>query len=72
MSYRLSYENDVLHVEIIDDGAWLPERCRAGVGLLSLHERTEELGGTCELAQMPEGGTRVRACLPLLKHDQQR
>jgi signal transduction histidine kinase len=68
----LSCENDVLHVEIIDDGVGLPERYRAGVGLLSLHERAVELGGTCEIAHMPEGGTRVLACLPRLLHDQQR
>jgi signal transduction histidine kinase len=68
----LSCENDLLHVEVIDDGVGLPESYRAGVGLLSLRERAAELGGTCEIAQMPEGGTCVRASLPLLKHDQQR
>lgn len=67
----LSCENDLLHVEVIDDGVGLPESYRAGVGLLSLRERAAELGGTCEIARMPEGGTCVRACLPLLKRDQQ-
>ncbi len=67
----LSCENDLLHVEVTDDGIGLPESYRAGVGLLSLRERAAELGGTCEIAPMPEGGTRVLACLPLLKHDQQ-
>jgi signal transduction histidine kinase len=66
----LSCENDLLHVEVIDDGIGLPESYRAGVGLLSLRERTAELGGTCKIARMPEGGTCVQACLPLLKHDQ--
>jgi signal transduction histidine kinase len=67
----LSCENDLLHVEVTDDGIGLPESSRAGVGLLSMRERAAELGGTCEIALMPEGGTCVRACLPLLKHDQQ-
>jgi len=67
----LSCENDLLHVEVIDDGIGLPESYRAGVGLLSLRERAAELGGTCEIAQMPEGGTCVRACLPASVHDQQ-
>jgi signal transduction histidine kinase len=66
----LSCENDLLQVEVIDDGVGLPESYRAGVGLLSLRERALELGGTCEIAPMPEGGTCVRAGLPLLKHDQ--
>jgi len=68
---RLSCEQDMLHVEVSDDGIGLPERYRAGVGLLSIRERTAELGGTCEIAQMPEGGTCVRACLPRLLHEQQ-
>ena len=36
----------------------------AGVGLLSLRERAEELGGRCEVACPPTGGTTVRAVLP--------
>jgi signal transduction histidine kinase len=65
----LSCENDLLHVEVTDDGIGLPESFRAGVGLLSLRERAAELGGTCKIAQLPEGGTCVQACLPLLKYD---
>jgi signal transduction histidine kinase len=67
----LSCENDLLHVEVTDDGIGLPESYRAGVGLLSLRERAAELGGTCKIAQLPEGGTCVQACLPLLQHDHQ-
>ncbi len=67
----LACENDTLQIEISDDGVGLPESYRAGVGLLSIRERTEELGGTCKIAQLPEGGTCVQACLPLLTHDQQ-
>ncbi len=67
----LSCENDLLQVEVTDDGIGLPESYRAGVGLLSLRERAAELGGTCKIAPIPDGGTRVLACLPLLKHDQQ-
>jgi signal transduction histidine kinase len=66
----LSYENDVLYVEVTDDGVGLPERSHAGVGVLSMHERAAELGGTCEVVCLPEGGTRVRACLPLLKEEE--
>jgi signal transduction histidine kinase len=64
-------EDDLLQVEVSDDGVGLPESHVAGVGLLSMRERAAELGGTCEIAPMPESGTCVRACLPILKHDQQ-
>ena len=36
----------------------------AGVGLLSLRERAEELGGQCEVLCPASGGTTVRAVLP--------
>ncbi len=38
------------------------------MGLTSMHERAEELGGTCVVATRPEGGTRVNAWLPLDAH----
>ena len=55
----------VLGLEVTDDGAGIPEGRRAGVGLSSLRERVEELGGTCDMDPMPTGGMRVRARLPL-------
>jgi len=67
----LSCEQEMLHVEVSDDGLGQPESSRAGVGLLSMRERAAELGGTCEITQKSEGGTRVLACLPVLKHDQE-
>lgn len=62
-------DNDLLHVEVSDDGIGLLESYRAGVGVLSMRERAAELGGTCEIAPLPEGGTCVRASLPRLAHD---
>jgi signal transduction histidine kinase len=64
-------EQEMLQVEVSDDGIGLPESSRAGVGLLSMRERAAELGGSCEIAPMPEGGTCVQASLPILKHDEQ-
>ena len=54
-----------LTVEIRDDGAGLPASPRAGVGLQSMRERAEELGGECAIESAPAGGTRVRVRLPL-------
>lgn len=54
-----------LLVEVTDDGTGIPASAEAGVGLLSLRERAAELGGTTEVSCPPEGGTRVRARLPM-------
>jgi signal transduction histidine kinase len=58
-------ERALLGVTVADDGAGLPAERRAGVGLSSMRERAEELGGTCTVDVMPTGGTAVRARLPL-------
>ncbi|WP_248959515.1 sensor histidine kinase [Sphaerisporangium perillae] len=54
-----------LRVRVADDGAGLPDRPRAGVGLTSMRERAAELGGTCGAVSMPGGGTVVEAVLPV-------
>lgn len=54
-----------LVVEVSDDGRGLPARRRQGIGLAAMRERAAELGGTCEAAPGPHGGTRVRALLPV-------
>jgi len=57
-------ERSELRLEIADDGVGLPAGHRVGVGLSSMRERAEELGGTCIIESPPEGGTRVLARLP--------
>jgi signal transduction histidine kinase len=61
---RLSLAKD-LCLEIKDDGCGLPDAVRAGVGLMSMRERAEELGGICTIDALPQGGTGVIARLPL-------
>lgn len=60
---------DELEVEVTDDGAGIPEKRKAGVGLSSMKERAAELGGTCVVEPAPAGGTRVLARLPLPAED---
>ncbi|HEY6405954.1 MAG TPA: ATP-binding protein, partial [Ktedonobacteraceae bacterium] len=61
----LEARDGVFQAEVTDDGVGLQEGYRAGVGLLSMRERAEELGGTCTIAQVPGGGTQVWVQLPL-------
>ena len=56
---------DEMMLEIADDGVGIPEAHTAGVGLFSMRERAAELGGTCAVERVPEGGTRVLVRLPL-------
>ena len=66
-SLRLSCTEELLEIEVTDDGRGLPDEHHMGVGLLSMRERAEELGGRCEVKGLPEGGTQVRTSLPLPK-----
>jgi signal transduction histidine kinase len=54
-----------IRIEIIDDGSGLPEAFTVGVGLHSMRERADELGGNFDARSLPDGGTRVTAVLPL-------
>ena len=54
-------------ISVSDDGRGLGSGVPAqgGVGLASMRERALELGGTCEVTSPPDGGTVVRARLPV-------
>jgi signal transduction histidine kinase len=54
-----------LQIEVSDDGTGIPEGYHSGVGLHSMRERAEELGGSCVVGRSALGGTRVLARLPL-------
>jgi signal transduction histidine kinase len=55
----------LLGIVVADTGVGLPQVLRAGVGLSSMHERAEEIGGSCAFERGVHGGTRVTALLPL-------
>jgi signal transduction histidine kinase len=63
---RLYPQNGNLTIEISDDGIGLPEPIPIGVGLTSIRERAEELGG--RLVIIPQNpGTLLRTHLPCPK-----
>lgn len=62
---RLAAVPGALLVEVTDDGVGIAPEVTAGVGLRSIRERADELGGRTEIICPPGGGTRVRAWLPL-------
>jgi signal transduction histidine kinase len=54
-----------LRLEVRDAGVGPSTTPQAGVGLQSMRERAAELGGVCEVGPGADGGTLVRAVLPL-------
>ena len=66
ISLALCEREQMLELTITDNGHGLPpKRSRStGVGMASMRERAEELGGTWEIESLPTGGTRIRVRLP--------
>lgn len=54
-----------LSLSVSDEGVGLPAPVEAGVGLTSMRERAEELGGHIEILRNEPQGTRVTAVLPI-------
>ena len=61
---RLRRRSGTLEVEVRDTGNGLGTSSD-GVGLGSMRERAEELGGSCSISSTPGEGTRVLVSLPL-------
>lgn len=64
VTLKLDEESGTLDLEIKDDGRGLSHGRGKGVGLYSMRERAEELGGSCIVESPPGAGARVRATLP--------
>jgi two-component system, NarL family, sensor kinase len=61
----LRRDPEALRIRVHDVGTGLGSAPGAGVGLSSMRERAEELGGTCTLTSYDGAGTVVEALLPL-------
>ncbi|GAC1567790.1 MAG: hypothetical protein NVS3B14_14910 [Ktedonobacteraceae bacterium] len=66
VSLVLDKRKRLLELEIRDNGRGLPPTPSTGVGLVSMRERAEELGGTWEMVQVSTWGTCVHVRLPFL------
>lgn len=58
--------DDALEIEVSDNGIGIDEVHQSGVGLNSMRERAEELGGAFRISKVQPWGTRVTASLPLV------
>lgn len=55
---------EALLIEIVDDGDGYSADKKPGVGVISMRERTAELGGEFSIAAKKDGGTRIKVKLP--------
>jgi signal transduction histidine kinase len=62
-------ENKMLTLEINDDGQGLPKEISSGVGLTSMRERVEELGGNFTIQSGQIKGTHLVAQIPIFPLD---
>ena len=61
----LAVEEAGLIVSVVDDGVGIPPDARQGVGLASMRERADEVGGSLTVVTPDGGGTEIVARLPL-------
>jgi two-component system NarL family sensor kinase len=71
VSFKLGIVNGgkMLHLEIMDDGVGLTPDHKNGVGMISMRERAEEVGGHFHVVSPPKQGTCVIARLPLMEKE---
>jgi signal transduction histidine kinase len=56
---------DLFILDVSDNGCGIPADNVRNSGLANMKHRAEQLGGTCEITNPPEGGTRVHWIAPL-------
>ncbi len=63
----LILDDDTVELCIADDGVGIPDESTIGVGLVSMRERADELGGSLIIEAVQPSGTSIRACLPVIR-----
>ena len=69
VALELDDATSALCLEVRDDGRGIERSGGSGVGMASMRERADELGGSLVVEALPGGGTAVRARLPLPKEE---
>lgn len=64
---QLRLDERVLRIRIKDNGDGMPASVTPGIGVRSIKERAEELGGAFALASEPGKGTDIQVSLPIEK-----
>lgn len=62
---ELTLDDDRVELRVADDGVGIPDESTVGVGLVSMRERANELGGTLTIEAIQPSGTSVYAHLPV-------
>lgn len=62
---HLDVHDDVLTLEVSDDGKGIAPEHHIGIGLLAMRERAVELGGSCTITSGSSGGTTILVSFPL-------
>lgn len=65
VTVRLGCDGERLRLCVVDDGHGMPAEAGPGLGLVTMRERAEQLGGWLRIDAAADGGTRVLAELPL-------
>lgn len=61
---RLVLESEMVQFDSGDNGRGIPAGHRIGAGLHTMHERADELGGSCTIIPGSRCGTLIRVRLP--------
>ncbi|WP_300598293.1 two-component regulator propeller domain-containing protein [Niabella sp.] len=66
VSIRIYAKNDLLRIEVVDNGVGFQEDAKpTGNGLRNMKKRTEELGGVFQIASFPQKGTKINVEIPV-------
>ncbi len=66
---RIDAADDMLCIMVSDDGIGIASGTLEGVGLNSMRERAEEMGGTFDVVTGQPAGTRITVTIPLFPSD---